>query len=138
MAEPLMTQTCGFELDPRGFIRAALVMDAEIELAHAKENVAALAQLSNGRRMPVLVDSRGIRSETRDAREHLVSEEAEKVTAAVALLVGSPVSRMLGSFFLQQHLNERIPTRMFTDEVQALAWLLTFAEADQTKAQPTG
>ena len=91
-------------------------------LPDAKENIAATFELA-GRQIGVLVDMRGVRSQTREARQYFAGAEAEKVTRAVALLIGSPVSRVLANFYLRVR-TPRIPTALFTDEEQAVAWLL--------------
>ncbi len=122
---PIATRCCSFVLDPRGFVRATMTAGAQMDLADAQEAIAATGRVFGGGRGPVLVDSRGLKSQTRAARDHFVSEEAAKVSSAVALLVESPVSRMIGNFFLRQNAH-RTPTRLFTLESAAIEWLLTF------------
>lgn len=123
MSQAIETRECRFELDPRGFVRASMRPGAEMTLSDAKEAIEATHRVSLGRRLPVLVDSRFLRSQSRDAREYFVGEEAEKVCSAVAILVGSPVSRVIGNFFLRNH-THRTSTRLFDDEVSAVEWLL--------------
>jgi hypothetical protein len=43
----------------------------------------------------------------------------------VALLVGSPMSRAIGNFFIGLN-KPLIPTRLFVSEPEALAWLRGF------------
>lgn len=95
----------------------------EMGLADAEENVAAIFRLAGERRTRVLVDMRGVRSQTREARDYFAGPEAEQATLAVALLIGSPVSRVLANFFLRFGA-KRMPTALFTDEAAAIAWLL--------------
>lgn len=95
----------------------------EMSLEDAKENVVTMYELGGRRPNLVLVDSRGVRWQSREAREHFVSEDAARATAAVALLVGSPVSRVLGNFFLRFE-KHRFPTALFSDEDSAVCWLL--------------
>ena len=115
------TATCTFAHDTRGFIHAVMRPGCEMHLADAQENVAAIFAFV-GRAMPVLVDMRGIRSQSREARLYFEGPQAELATRAVALLIGSPVSRVLANFFMRVR-PQRIPTRLFTSEVDALAWL---------------
>jgi hypothetical protein len=56
----------------------------------------------------------------RGAREYYKNDKAG--VSAMALLVGSPVTRMLANFFMRTD-TDTTPTRMFTDESTALAWL---------------
>ena len=48
-----------------------------------------------------------------------------RVSAAVALLIGSPMSRVIGNFYLGFN-RPQTPTRLFTDTDEAEAWLRTF------------
>lgn len=119
------TRVCTFRWDEReGLVRATMHEGAVFELADAKEAVEVTCRVANGIRTRVLVDMRGVRSETREAREHFASAETAARLSAVALLVSSPLSRMIANFFLRIS-NLRIPTRMFDDEAAALAWLRT-------------
>lgn len=116
------TDTCTFSLDGRGFVHAVMRHGCQMALEDARENVAAIFSFT-GRAMPVLVDMRGVRSQSRDARRYFEGPEAEQATAAVALVIGSPVSRVLANFFIRVS-NQRIPTQLFTDEAAAIRWLL--------------
>lgn len=97
----------------------------EMQLTDAQENVAALAALGGGKRSRVLIDMRGVRSQSRESRQYFAGPEAEKATRAVALMIGSPVSRVLANFFLRLT-PQRIPTSLFTSEDAAIAWLMGF------------
>jgi hypothetical protein len=117
------TRLCLFHLDPRGFLRATMRQGAQMELADAREALAATARLANGRRLPVLVDCRGLKYQTKEAREEFCSDSAANVSTSVALLVGSPVSRVIGNFFLRRE-KHRAPTQLFSDEQEAIGWLM--------------
>lgn len=118
------TRTCTFAFDERGFIRAVMRPGCEMTLADAAANIAAILALG-GKAMAVMVDMRGVRSQTREARQYFGGPEAEKATRAVALLIGSPVSKVLANFFLRVS-SQRIPTQLFTSEAEAVAWLHGF------------
>lgn len=122
-AERIETEVCAFVLDPRGFVRATMREGAEFGLSDAVACVDATFTIAGERRRPVLVDARGVRSQTREAREYFSSAEAAQKILAVALFVGSPVSRMIGNFFLGMGA-QRVPTRLFTAEPPAIDWLL--------------
>lgn len=92
-------------------------------LADAKENIVAIYELAGRERTLVLVDTRGVRWQSREARDYFVSENAAQATKAVALVVGSPISRVLGSFFMRFE-KHRFPTALFDDEAKAIHWLL--------------
>ncbi len=91
----------------------------------AVENIATTARLTEGQKLPVLVDLRAVRSQSAEARAYLAGPEATRVSLAVALLILSPLSRMVGNFFLGFNRPE-VPTRLFTSVTEAEAWLRTF------------
>lgn len=67
-----------------------------------------------------------MRSQSAEARAYLTGPEGQRVCSAVALVVGSPVSRVVARFLL--HVNRpATPTRSFTCEREAEAWLHQFA-----------
>jgi len=88
-----------------------------LELAHACE--AEVQALGHGR-MAYLVDIRDMGSIDREARAFFMS--MGPLYEAVALVAGSPATRMMANFFLRLNRGE-LPVRMFTDEVQAINWL---------------
>lgn len=117
------TATCTFKLDPRGFVHAVMKPGCRMVLADAVANVAAAFEVAGRQRTRVLVDVRGIHSQSREARLYFRGSEAEAATIAVALVIGGPVSRVIANFFLHVS-QQRIPTAVFTDEDAAVAWLL--------------
>jgi len=87
--------------------------------------MAALWEVAGHRRRPVFLDMRSIRSLDRGARLHYASQQSADTSLAVGLLVGSPLSRAIGTFFLG--LNKLpIPFRLFSSEAEALCWLRGF------------
>ena len=120
----MATRQCTFRLDGDGIILATMNEGATFELADAVEAVAATAQVAGGKRRPVLVDIRGVQSESREARMYFAGPELAKCATAVALIVESPVSRMIANFFLRIGA-QAVPTRVFDDATSARSWLRT-------------
>jgi hypothetical protein len=83
----------------------------------------AMAQLTGGRRSPLLVDSHDIGPQDRPARTEFARRG--DLVSAVALIVGTPLSRLMANFFLSVS-KPVAPTRLFDDEASALAWLQAF------------
>lgn len=108
-----------------GIVRVVVAPNAEQTLADAQEAVAASARVALGRRL-LLIDMRAMKSLERAARDYYAGEQPARSFTAVALLVYSPVSRVIANFFMGLS-RPLIPTRMFTDEKQALQWLKTHA-----------
>ena len=69
-----------------------------------------------------------IKSISRDARMYYANERTASIQRATALLVDSPLTRVIANFFMG--LNRPLsPSRMFTDQTQAIRWLQTFSDA---------
>jgi hypothetical protein len=121
----LRTRVCHFALDPRGFVRATMADGARFDLDDAVQSVDAMFRVGLSQARPVLVDMRGLREQTREARTYFAGEEAARRMRAVALWIGSPVSRMIGNFFLGVGV-QRTPSKLFTVEDEAIAWLARY------------
>jgi hypothetical protein len=114
-------------LEEDGIVRVVWVPGAEVTLEDAQECMAAYLKINRGKRYPMLVDTKSMKSLARGARTYFASEEAARVASAVALIVATPVSRVLGNFYLGVS-NPHLPTRLFSDEGEALAWLKEYIE----------
>jgi len=92
-------------------------------LEDAKKVVNAHHELAAGKKTGVLADiTRTTTGANRDAREYYVTEEASVMKKGMAMLVKSPLQRMLGNVFFRMN-KPPYPTRLFTDRVEAIAWL---------------
>lgn len=119
------TRTTTTWLDARGFIRTVTFPRSIETIEDAKANIEVCRQLGQGVKRPILVDFRGMRCQDRDARGYYGGPEASEVLSAAALVVGSALTRVLANFYTG--LNQtRFPTRMFTSEDEAIAWLMGF------------
>ncbi len=97
----------------------------------AKENIDAYERVRDRlgkEKTRVLVDMRAIKSISRDAREYYANERTASIQRATALVIKSPLSRVIANFFMG--LNRPLtPTRMFTDVDEAIEWLQSFSDA---------
>lgn len=119
-----------FWLADDGIVRAVAPPGAEDTLAKAQASLLLIGKACCGTPRPVLVDIRWIKSATLEARRFWSSNALRGVVSGVALLVASPVSRVMGNFYIGiNHMH--VPTRMFTDESDALAWLKGFLPPDR-------
>jgi hypothetical protein len=109
-------------MDEEGIVRTLTKPQAEVTLEDAELFVRRASDWYQGRRHPVLIDLQGIRSISREARAYYAGPETARVSSACALLVKSPMARVVGNFFMG--LNQSIvPTRLFTSEAAAVEWL---------------
>src|SRR4051794_4096004 len=105
-----------------GILRGESADGVEASRADAEEQLKHQRTMLEGKPLPFLMDIRRARGLSRDARTLFASAEAAEVFAATALLIGSPLTRALGNFFLGLN-KPKMETRLFTDEQEALAWL---------------
>lgn len=123
------TRTERLWLHPDGYVIAAVRLGLVADLDDAIANVNAVSVLAAGVPRPLLLDMRAhASSATRECRDYYAGAEAQQVNLAVAMLVRSHVSRVIGNFFLGLN-KTRFPFRMFTEHSEAIAWLLAARDA---------
>lgn len=107
-----------------GIVRIIHVPGAEVTLDDAKETMAAYLKINRGKSRPLFVDTKTMRSLARGARQYYAGEQAARVASAAAIIVDTPVSMVLGNFYLGVS-NPHLPSRLFTAEAEdeALQWL---------------
>jgi len=69
----------------------------------------------------LLVDLTHIQSMSKDARDFYAGENTAAYAKAVALVVKSPISRVIGNFFLGIN-KPSFPTKLFSNEDEAIQW----------------
>ncbi|MBL8976165.1 MAG: hypothetical protein JNK56_36510, partial [Myxococcales bacterium] len=130
------TRTERLWLHPERYVIAEVRPGLIADLDDAIVNVAAVGTLAAGVPLPLLLDMRAhATSATRECREYYAGAEAQRVNLAVAMLVRSHVSRVVGNFFLGLN-KTRFPFRMFSDLDEAVAWLLAARDAARAHAVP--
>ncbi|MEA2662691.1 MAG: hypothetical protein QOH08_2263 [Chloroflexota bacterium] len=100
-------------------VRVEWARGTECGLEEARQVTEGIATVAGHTPVPVLVDVRSMKSTSRQAREHF---GATPTVTAIAFLVGSPLSRVIASFFMSLN-RPAVPTRLFTDPAEAMAWL---------------
>lgn len=108
-----------------GVVRTCVKKDIEITLEHAIENTHAVSSFFKGKKYPILIDSRGIRSMSYEARKHFSVRGRDTKTNAFGIVIGSSISRVLGNFYLGIN-KPAVPTKLFDNEDEALEWLKQF------------
>ncbi|MCK4764636.1 MAG: STAS/SEC14 domain-containing protein [Candidatus Aminicenantes bacterium] len=124
--EVITTETCKSWLGDDGIVWSIMLPQAVETIETAKKNTAAGVTLSGGKKRPLLLDMSKIKSMNKEARDYYArGDKRESCEKAVALIIKSPISRILGNFFLGFN-KPTEPTKLFTDEKKALEWLKTF------------
>jgi hypothetical protein len=106
-----------------GIVQLVWVPGESLDFDDAVAVTEAVAALTGGRSYPLLVDARGGGSLDRRARAELARGTTS--VPAVAMIVDTPLNRMMGNFVLAAA-STNAPNRMFDDEAPAVAWLTEF------------
>jgi hypothetical protein len=118
--------TCYFTwMGEDGIARTKVKVGSEVKLEHAQENSVVVNSFYVDQKFPLLIDARGIKSITRDARNFFTTNGRKTNTLAFAIIIDSSVSKVVGNFFLGIN-KPAVPTKLFSDETHALEWLYKF------------
>lgn len=98
---------------------------SEIKVADAIENSKAVIEVSDGNIFPMIVDTRKIKSIEKEARDHFSMRNRKGQVNAIAILISSPISVIVGNFFMGLN-KPTVPTKLFKDEGRALKWVKQF------------
>ncbi|MES2286254.1 MAG: hypothetical protein V4547_11240 [Bacteroidota bacterium] len=107
-----------------GILYCTFANDLDVDIEIAKSAVESRINFSKGISYPLLVDMKGIRSFTKEARDYAGKEGARLIKAG-ALVVDSALTKTLGNLFLLIN-KPNVPTKLFTDEKEAKEWLQHF------------
>jgi hypothetical protein len=92
-------------------------------LEEARENLASTIASCGGRRRPILVDISRCAPLEPEVRRHYTGDVLVASFVAIAILVeATPFGRTMGNIYLRVA-RAAIPTRLFANEGDALAWL---------------
>lgn len=86
------------------------------------EGIKIRKDITSGEMYPMVSDIRRVKSGSRDARQRLSDKDAGEGITAVAVIIQSKTHRILYNFFTSIY-KDPSPTRLFTDEAEALKWL---------------
>lgn len=102
---------------------------AEINLAQAQLFITDMKrEFGDLLPLPILADVSAQRNPKKEGRDYLGSPEATQYFKAIALVANSVLSKIAGNLFLMFS-NPNVPTKIFTENTAALAWLKPFQEA---------
>jgi len=107
-----------------GIVQDFVLPGVEYTLEDAKQGLAGIVQLSNGKLHPMMADLRNVKTMERAARQELA---AFKGMTASAILIDSALSRIIGNVIINFN-KLKVPARLFTSETEAVEWLREFLE----------
>ena len=111
--------------DACSLIRGVVRKGSTVEYDDAVEAMKLHLRWTDGKPYRLLIDLTAVGSIPRQARAYFADASHRDVVLAVALVVGSQLSRAIGNFMLGLN-KPAMPIRLFSDEEQAIAWLKTF------------
>jgi len=114
-----------------GLLIATYKEGVRIDLAVARQIVADRLALSGGRPMVALVYNLGVISMDKEARDFLSSPSGNQGLRAGAIVLDNAFNIALSDFFLTVN-RPNIPSRIFRETAEALAWLQPFLEAGKS------
>lgn len=123
--ESILTRTECIELEDSGIICCTALEGSYLSYQDGLENLKAVESLKTTSRVPVLVDIRKSKGASKECRALFASDEASRIQSACALIIESPLSSLVGNFFLGLN-KPKFPLRLFTDISEARKWLQTF------------
>ena len=106
-----------------GIARTKVKLNAEVSLEDAMENSKVVNGFYVNEKFPLLIDARGIKSISREARSFFTTNGRETNTMAFGIIIDSAVSKVVGNFFLGIN-KPAVPTKLFLNEKAAVEWLL--------------
>jgi hypothetical protein len=96
--------------------------DIIIDVEAAKKIAADRIALCNNKSYPFLGTAGSIKNLTKEARDYFSKGDGIKYMKKLAIFTTSPISRMVGNFFLAIS-KPTVPTRVFTVKDEAIRWL---------------
>lgn len=103
-----------------GFIRSTFFdSDTAFDLQEAKKQYQGILSITEGKPFKVLVDTRNSWIVPEKEAQSYISNLEGKI--AEAIIVKTLAVRILSNFYIK--LNEKVPSKVFTDEDKAIKWL---------------
>ncbi|MDH5542458.1 MAG: STAS/SEC14 domain-containing protein [Nitrospinota bacterium] len=112
-------------IDENNISRVNINENAEVDLADAEEIISTILKIRGGEILPVCIDIRKLKSISREARQYFASDDRPRVGNAVALVVESSTTRVIGNFFLGLN-KPSYPLKIFQNVNDATGWLKGF------------
>jgi len=104
-----------------GVARTQVKPGSEVVLEDAEENSKAVNSLYGPDLYPIIIDTRKIKSITKEARDFFSMRGRESRVYGFAILVDSPLSKIIGNFFMGLN-KPRVPVKLFMKEEKAVYW----------------
>lgn len=108
-----------------GIVHVSIKTNEDVEVKDVVEVVAAVEEIGNGKKFPLLIESQKYTLPSPEARAYIASPESNPFASAEAYVIQSFSQKLVGNIFISFNKPAR-PTRIFTSEEKAVEWLKTF------------
>lgn len=105
-----------------GIIEFFIQHNHTLQVEEAKSIVHATAQVGGGKKFPLLIRAGNYALVDTEVRKYAASPEANQYTVCSAILVSNLAQKLLGNAYIKFN-KPPTPTKLFTDEQQAIQWL---------------
>ena len=129
MSEPIRTPVGMMWTDEAGLLRHRLDEGVTVRAEHAAGIRDVVLEVSDGGPVRAVVDISGVQFADRQARDAIASSLDDSNEVATAVVVGSAVSRALGTLFLKLSRPSR-PVKLLLDEDEAAKWVASVPVPD--------
>lgn len=116
------TDFIDFTLRPDGIMHIECKPNTVMTLEEGKLSTRVMSEINHHQPKPLLCDLTNVIKMTRECRHHFAGPEHAAVFTKCALIIVSPISRIIGNFFLGANKPLR-PTRLFNDVEKGIQWL---------------
>lgn len=116
------TKKIMFTYSDDGILYTECFPDTVMTLEDGMESTRISAEMVNQVPRPLLCDLTNVVKMSQECRKHFAGKEHAETFSKAALIVTSPISRLIGNFFLG--LNKPLkPTKLFNSKEEGLKWL---------------
>lgn len=98
-------------------------LKGEISLETAKSGVKRRKEIMEGKEVKIIISLPKLTKINKEVRDYLSSDEATEGIIAGALISNTALSNVIINFFLGVNPNMKVPTKIFSNQSKAIAWL---------------
>jgi hypothetical protein len=108
-----------------GIMEYSIRPNLTMNVSDARDIVDATNELGGGKKYPLLINAGNFSLVDTEVRYYASSPEANRFTIASAILVRNIAQKLMGNAYIKFN-KPPTPTRLFTDEQEAVRWLLSY------------
>jgi hypothetical protein len=124
----VQTRITQVSLGEDNILRYDYTPGAEETIEDAVQTLDEVKKKTLGKKYPVIAYLGKLKSASAEARAYHAGTESNSVYTAAALLVTSPIAKVIGNFFLALN-KPALPAKLVTSEEEALDWLKAYTPA---------